>query len=120
MKDKLILKDGTTMELEAAASLTSLTTIFVDWNATAQTMQKLTKENLVGAKVQSDEGRVWIEFTDVAMQPGSWEIKEDGVHITVSLREKTEIEKRLDNMEAGQETQDGAIAEIAGMVGGEK
>jgi hypothetical protein len=30
-KDKIIFADGTTMEVEAAASLTNLTTIYPDW-----------------------------------------------------------------------------------------
>ena len=35
------------------------------------------------------------------------------------IREKTEIEKRLDSIEAGQQVQDGAILDLASMVGGE-
>ena len=34
------------------------------------------------------------------------------------LREKTVIEKRLDAVESGQEVQDGAIVELAGIVAG--
>jgi hypothetical protein len=83
-------------------------------------LPKLTKTNLASAQVKNGEGHTVGNYTDLVLQPGSWEIKEDGIHITISLREKTEIEKRLDNVEAGQETQDGAIAEIAGMVGGEE
>ena len=119
-KDKLILKDGTIMELEAAASLTSLTTIFQDWTAAAEVLPKLTKENLASVQIQNSEGLTVGNYTDLVLLPGAWEAKEDGVHITVSLREKTDIEKRLDNVEAGQETQDGAITEIAGLVGGDK
>lgn len=119
-KDKIIFADETTMELEAAASLTSLTTIFQDWTAAAAVLPKLTEENLVSVRVENGEGLTVGNYTNLVMQPGAWEVKEDGVHISISLREKTEIEKRLDNVEAGQETQDGAIAEIAGIVGGEK
>jgi hypothetical protein len=119
-KDKIIFADGTTLEVEAAASLTSLTTIYPDWTEAAKVLPKLTKANLVSAQVKNGEGLVAGNYTDLVLQPGAWEMKEDGVHITVSLREKTVIEKRLDHVEAGQETQDGAIAEIAGMVGGEE
>lgn len=117
-KDKLILKDGTTMELEASASLANLTTIFADWTAAAAALPKLTKENLTSVQVQNSEGLTVGNYADLVLQPGTWEAKEGGVHITITLREKTEIEKRLDNVEAGQETQDGAIAEIAEMIGG--
>lgn len=119
MKDKFILNDGTTIELEPGASLAGLTTVFTDWTEVAAVMPMLTEENLAGAKVQSEEGRVWTEFADVVLQPGAWEVKEDGVHITISLREKTDMEKRMDDMESGQEIQNEAITELAGMMGGE-
>ena len=118
MKDKLILTDGTTIDLETGASLTELTTVFTDWTAAASVMPKLTEENLSKVEVQNGEGLNRGNYTDLVMQPGSWEVKEDGVHVTISLREKTEIEKRLDKVESGQEVQDGAIEELAGMMGG--
>ncbi|RFZ78817.1 hypothetical protein DS742_11855 [Lacrimispora amygdalina] len=112
MKDKLILKDGTTIELEAAASLTGITTIFTDWTAAASVLPKLTPENLSSLQVQTGEGLTVGNYTDLVLQPGSWEAKADGVHITISLREKTDIEKRLENVEEGQQTQDGAITDL--------
>ncbi|MGL6220001.1 MAG: hypothetical protein ACRC36_18305 [Lacrimispora sphenoides] len=118
MKDKLILNDGTIIELEACASLSVLTTIFADWNAAAEVMPKFTEKNLLYVTVQNGEGLTVGNYTDLLMQPGSWEVKEDGVHITISLREKTDFEKRLDKVESGQEVQDGAIAELAGKQGG--
>lgn len=117
MKDKLILKDGTTIELETGASLKELTTVFTEWAAAASVMPKLTEENLSKVEVQNGEGLNRGNYTDLMLQPGSWEAKEDGVHITISLREKTEIEKRLDNVETGQQTQDGAIADMGEVVG---
>ena len=118
-KEKMILNDGTAINFETGASLTALTTIFTDWTATASIMPKLTEDNLSSVQVQNGEGMTVGNYTDLVLQPGSWEVKEDGVHITISLREKTDIEKRLDKVESGQEVQDGAIAELAGMVGGE-
>ena len=118
MKDKLILKDGTTIELEAAASLTGITTTFTDWTAAASVLPKLTPESLSSVQVQTGEGLTVGNYTDLVLQPGNWEVKADGVYITISLREKTDIEKRLENVEAGQEVQDGAIAELASKEGG--
>lgn len=114
MKDKLILKDGTTIELEAAASLTGITTIFTDWTAAAVVLPKLTEENLSSVQVQTGEGLTVGNYTDLVLQPGSWETKSDGVHITISLREKTDIEKRLDAAEDSIDT----LAEDA-LTGGE-
>lgn len=117
MKDKLILNDGTTIELEAAASLTAISTIFTDWTAAAAALPKLTNENLSSVQVQTGEGLTVGNYTDLVMQPGSWETKANGVYITISLREKTDIEKRLENVEAGQQTQDGAITDLGETVG---
>lgn len=54
--------------------------------------------------------------------------KEDGTYtVTIRLRIKTEIEKRLDALETGQvtlqqghESNAGAIEDLAGMIGGEE
>lgn len=118
MKAKLILNDGTTIEMEAAASLTGLTTVFTDWTDAASVMPKLTEDNLASVQVQNGEGTIVGNYTDLVLQPGSWEEKADGLYITISLREKTDIEKRLDKVESGQEVQAGAIGELAGMMGG--
>jgi len=114
MKDKLILKDGTTIELEAAASLTAITTIFADWTAVAAALPLLTSENISSVQVQTGEGLTVGSYADLVLQPGSWETKTDGVHITISLREKTDIEKRLDSAEDAIDT----LAEDA-LTGGE-
>jgi hypothetical protein len=118
MKDSCILKDGTTIKLEASASLSCLTTIFIDWTEAAAILPKLTKDNLANVKMQNGDGTIAWDYSDLVLQPGSWEVKADGVHVTISLREKTELEKRIEKIESSQEVQDGAIAELAGKQGG--
>ena len=113
----MILNNGTTIELETGASLTALTTVFTDWTAAGEVLPKLTNENLSIVQIQTGEGKTVGNYTDLVLQPGSWEVKEDGIYITISLREKTDFEKRLENVEAGQQTQDGAIADMGEVVG---
>lgn len=113
----MILNDGTTINLETGSSLTELTTVFTDWTAAASIMPKLTEENLSKVEVQNGEGLNRGNYTDLVLQPGSWKEKADGLYITISLREKTEIEKRLDAVESGQQTQDGAISDLGETVG---
>lgn len=115
--DKFIFADTTAIELLAGAGISSMTTICKDWAEVAVLMLKLTPENLSSVHVQTSEGLTVGNYTDLVLQPGSWEVKEDGVHITISLREKTDIEKRLDNVESGQQTQDGAITDLGEAVG---
>lgn len=83
-------------------------------------MPKLTDDNLSNVQVLNEEESNIGNYADLVLQPGSWEVKENSVYITISLREKTEIEKRLDKVETGQEIQDGAIAELAEIAGGGK
>ena len=118
--DKLILADTTAIELQASASLSKLITKCADWDAVAVLMPKFTIANISSVQIQTGDGVTVGTRTDLVMQPGNWEVKDDGIYITVSLREKTEIEKRLDAIEVGQAVQGGAIAELSGMVGGEK
>ena len=44
---------------------------------------------------------------------------EKKVRATFGIREKTELEKEIDKIKEQQEVQDGAILDLAGMVGGE-
>ena len=46
MKDKLILKDGTEIELETGASLSAVGVLSADKTAMVATWDKLTPENL--------------------------------------------------------------------------
>ena len=115
--DKFILADTTAIDLLAGAGLSNMTTVCNDWAEAAALMPKLTPENLSNVQVQTGEGLTIGNYTDLVLQPGNWEAKDDGIHITISLREKTDIEKRLENVEAGQQTQDGAITDLGETVG---
>lgn len=44
---------------------------------------------------------------------------EKKIMATFGIREKTELEKEIDKIKEQQEVQDGAILDLAGMVGGE-
>lgn len=52
------------------------------------------------------------------------EIIDDVVTVVIAIREKTDVEKRLEALEAGQDIQDGAIGElgevVSAMAGGEE
>lgn len=115
MKDNLILTDGTIIELEAGASLVNLTVICEDKSAMVATWDSLTPANLASVSVQTGDGLTIGNYTDlVLMTPNltATELADGTVKMTFGLREKTEIELRLDNVEAGQEVQDGALADL--------
>lgn len=114
-KDKLILKDGSVIELEAGASLTALQVICQSSDDVILLWKRLTQENLQEVTVKNGAdlivgvyaGMVLIEPHIQATE------QEDGtVKVLFGLREKTAEEKRLDALEEGQATQDGAIKDL--------
>lgn len=120
MKDTLILKDGSIIELEAGASLGALQVAAPDRAAMATTWEQLTPENLSSVQIKNGAGLVVGNYTDLALVSETSVVAENGsVLTTYNLREKTVEEKRLDALEKGQEIQDGAIIDLAGIVGGE-
>ena len=71
--------------------------------------------------LRKDDGTVVEEYKHMAFVSASNIPDEEGndTMVVVTFRKKTEIEIRLDALEEGQETQDGAIEELASIVGGE-
>lgn len=115
MKDKLILKDGSIIELETGASLAALTVICADKAAMVATWDKLMPDNLAAVSVQNGDGLTVGNYTDlVQTEPHmAATVLANGTIVAVfGLREKTSEEKRLDALEEGQQVQDGAISDL--------
>lgn len=113
MKDTMILKDGTAVELEAGASLGAIQVAASDRTTMLQTWEKLTEENLAEVKIKNGNGLTVGTYKDLVLVSETSVVAADGTVITTyCLREKTDVEKRLDNVEAGQVIQDGAIADL--------
>lgn len=113
MKDTLILKDGTTIELEAGASLGAIQVLAIDRSAMLQIWDKLTDENLAEVQIKNGSGLTVGTYKDLVLVSETSVVSTDGtVATTYSLREKTDMEKRLDSLEAGQQIQDGAISDL--------
>lgn len=118
MKDTLILKNGTIIELEAGASLRSLQVAAENRAAMVTTWEALTPDNLAAVQVKTGDGIVAGNYTDLVLVSETSVVAADGAVLTTySLREKTPEEKRLDALEAGQEVQDGAINDLGAAVG---
>ena len=114
MKDTLILKDGTTIELETGASLGSLQVKAADRETMLQTWKQLTEEdNLSQVQIVNASGLTVGRYEHLVLVSESSVVDADGtVTTTYSLREKSDVEKRLDNVETGQAIQDGAISDL--------
>lgn len=114
-KDKLILKDGSTIELEAGASLTALQVICRSADDVIPLWKRLTQENLQEVTVKNGADLIVGVYSEmVLIEPHIQATEqEDGtVKVLFGLLEKTAEEKRLDALEEGQATQDGAIKDL--------
>lgn len=113
MKDTLVLKDGTTIELETGASLGALQVKSIDRAAMLQTWKQLTEDNLSQVQIVNASGLTVGRYENLMLVFESSVVAADGtVTTTYCLREKTGVEKRLDSVEAGQAIQDGAITDL--------
>ena len=118
MKDTMILKDGTTVELEVGASLAAIQVAAADRTAMLQIWQKLTEENLAEVQIKNGSGLTVGTYTDLMLVSETSTVDADvAVTTTYNLREKSAIEKRLDSVETGQKIQDGAIGDLGETVG---
>lgn len=129
--DKIILKNKIEFEVADGASLGNIQIKAENFEAIKTITDAFTADNL--AKVTfTHNGETSGKYTNLKSDgftyvPNMDEAgKEDGTYtVTIRLRTKTEIEKRLDALEAGQaslqdghESNAGAIEELADMVAG--
>lgn len=131
--DKIILKDQTSFEIADGASLGNIQIKAENFEAVKTITDAFTEENLQEVTFTHND-EVSGKYTDLKSDDFTYvpntdtDGKEDGTYtVTIRLRTKTEIEKRLDALEAGQvtlqqghESNAGAIEDLAGMIGGEE
>lgn len=112
-KDKLILKNGTEITLEAGASLGALQVASTNREAMLATWGLMTEDNLAAVQIKNGAGLTVGAYTGLVLVSETSIVAADGsILTTYSLREKTADERRLDALEAGQEVQDGAIEDL--------
>ena len=120
-KDKLILKNGAEIELEAGAYIGALQVLSADRAAMLATWELLTQDNLSQVQVKSGDGRIVGTHTDLVLASETSVVASDGkVLTTYSLRPKTDVERlteRVAVVEEGQQVQDGAINDVAKLAG---
>ncbi|MEY8357316.1 hypothetical protein AALB39_28790 [Lachnospiraceae bacterium 54-53] len=123
--DKIILKDGTIVEIEESSNGNSFRIRFADPQEYLTTLAKLTQDNLSAYQVQNSEGLtsanpenkecltqtvtpIWIDEGTLA-----------GLDVTFNITDVDMLAKAVKDLQAGQEalqdgqhTQDGAISDL--------
>lgn len=106
--DKIILKDGTEIEIRRGAGLSGITTDVADYDALAELSSKLTVENLAEIKVVGpetvivdDDGAesrnvigIYTNMTTIEPKFRVTEKKDGGLAVTFGLRERTPEEMK--------------------------
>ena len=101
MKDTLILKDGTVIELETGASLSSLGVLSGTKATMIETWDKLTKENLAAVQVKNGEGLVVANYENLTLVSETSVVKADGSVLTsFNLREMSREEIDIAELQA--------------------
>lgn len=122
--DKIILKDQTSFEISDGASLGNIQIKAKNFDAIKTITDAFTADNLAEVTFTHNDA-VSGKYTDLksdgfTYMPNMGEDgTEDGTYtVTVNLRTKTEMEKAIDELKAGHESNAGAIQDLADMVAG--
>ena len=119
-KDKIVLKDKTEIELEAGASLSDIKVISASKADMIDVWNKMTVDNLSSAQILNGAGLVCGTYTDLALVSETSTEREDGTILTsFYLREKTDLEKRVDVLDGAVNDLGVATSVLAEQVGGE-
>lgn len=122
--EKIILADNTEIEIQEGASLDRNVVVVADFADLKTIAGALTKDRNLEKVNYKTNNQVTGSYADMKLESPLFfavDYTEDKkVMASFGIREKTEIEKRLDSIEAGQQVQDGAILDLASVVGGEE
>lgn len=117
--EKIILADNTEIEIKEGASLGAITAITADFTALGTVAAALIAPgNMDNVQFKTGEEATG-EYAGMKLESplfSAVDIIDGRVEATFGIREKTEVEKRLDALENGQEVQDGAITDLGDVV----
>ena len=112
-KEKLILKDKSEITLETGESLDSLGVVFDSRGRMLAAWEGLTEDNLSEVQIKDANGATVGRYSDLVLVSETSTVDRGGkVHTSFHIREKSDIEKRLDAVENSQEMVIGAIGDL--------
>ena len=122
--DKIILKNQTSFEIADGASLGNIQIKAENFEAIKTITDAFTADNMQEVTF-THNGETSGKYTDLKSDGFTYipnmgeDGTEDGTYtVTVNLRTKTEMEKAIDELKAGHESNAGAIQDLADMVAG--
>lgn len=122
MKEKLILSNNSEISIESGSSLSDMKVLSETKYDMVSTWESLTEENLKHIEIQNEDGITIGSYDNILLDSETSTTQSDGKILTsFHLREKTEVEllrERIEQLESGQEVQDGAISDLGTAVSG--
>lgn len=122
--DKIILKNKTEFEIAEGASLGNIQIKAENFDAVKTITDAFSADNLQKVTFTHNDA-VSGKYTDLKSDGFTYmpNVGEDGTEdgtytVTIRLRTKTEMEKAIDELKAGHESNAGAIQDLADMVAG--
>ena len=122
--DKIILKNKTEFEIAEGASLGNIQIQSKDFDGIKSITDAFSEENISKVTFTHND-QTSGEYENLKYEGFSYipnvgeDCAEDGTYtVTVNLRAKTEMEKAIDELKAGHESNAGAIQDLADMVAG--
>lgn len=119
----LLLANESKIKIENGSSISNIMTSFESKSIMAAVWDLFTEENLKNIKIVTEDDEILAEYNDFILASETSVVQKDGtVYTCFTLREKTELEllkEEVEQLKASQEIQDGAIVELAEIIGGE-
>lgn len=111
--EKVVLKDGTGLEIQNGATENTLTMQLTEENTLEKLVATMTEENLSEYKILTASG---VECTTIKNKyVKSYTVNTEENTVKFNLADVDTVSKRLAELEATQEMQDEAITELAAM-----
>lgn len=114
--DKIMLKDGTEIELESSQGIGALHVAVNSKQEACALWEQFTSDNLKQVTIKNQDGLTVGKYQDMVLNHFQGEEKADGTILaTFSLRSKSALElmeERLSAVETGQTIQDAGIDDL--------
>ena len=111
--EKVVLKDGTDLEIYDGASENCIAVPFTEETEVAGIVENFTLENLAEFSIYNASNVLCTTITNKKLKTYTTNLEEKTV--TLNLEDVSELENRVVELEKTQEMQDEAITELANM-----
>jgi len=111
-KETLELANGSAIELEVGSGLHNMRVLFDTEEDMISVWKSLTEENLRSVKIKDSDGKITGVYADLVLESETSVRGKEKISTSFNLREKTDIEKRVDGLEEKGDIHEGAIGDL--------